>query len=146
MEWDMKEALCYYKNQGAPSDQSATVNLLKEVQTENGGGIPRWALTEIAEFFGVRESYLQAVIKRIPSLRLADTHCLEMCGGPNCSKRAALAKFVEDTYGAKPEGFAVRYTGCMRMCGKGPNIRWDGELYNHADEALIRGLVEKRTK
>jgi len=28
------------------------------------------------------------------------------------------------------------------MCGKGPNLKWDGTLYNGADEALIRKLVE----
>ena len=139
--WNLKEAVAYYQKQGAPGDQSALVSLLRELQNENGGGIPKGMLPEVAQLLGTKESYLLAVIKRIPSLRIADTHILEICGGPNCSKRAALAAFVEKTYGSQPKGFALRYVPCMRMCGKGPNIRWDGMLYNGADEALIRRLI-----
>ena len=139
--WNLEEAVAYYRKQGAPNDQSALVSLLRELQDENGGGIPKGMLPEIAQLLATKESYLLAVIKRIPSLRIADTHILELCGGPNCSKRARLAEFVEKTYGSKPKGFEVRYVNCMRMCGKGPNIRWDGTLYNGADEALIRRLI-----
>ena len=32
---------------------------------------------------------------------------------------------------------------CQRMCGKGPNIRFDGKLYHKADEALLRQLLGK---
>lgn len=139
--WNMEEAVAYYKQQGAPADQSALVSLLREAQRENGGGIPKGLLPGMAQLLGTKESYLLAVIKRIPSLRMADTHILELCGGPNCGKRARLAEFVEKTYGSKPKGFVIRYVNCMRMCGKGPNIRWDGTLYHGADEALIRRLI-----
>lgn len=27
------------------------------------------------------------------------------------------------------------------MCGKGPNMKWDGKLYHRADEALLRSLI-----
>ena len=141
MSWELDEAMQYYKTQGAPGDQQALTNLLREVQTKHGA-IPAWMLPVIAEAYGIKTSYLQAIIKRIPSLRLENSHCLELCGGPNCSKRARLAAFVEKTYGARPAGFTLRYTGCMRQCGKGPNLKWDGTVYNGADENLIRKLVE----
>lgn len=144
--WNMAEAVAYYKKQGAPGDQSALLSLLREAQQENGGSLVKSLLPEIAHLLGTKESYLLAVVKRIPSLRLADTHCLELCGGPNCSKRAALADFVEKTYGKNPEGFEVRYVPCMRMCGKGPNIRWDGTLYHGVDETLLRSLIEGRNE
>ena len=143
MSWNLEEALRYYKKQGAPADQSALISLLREIQQEHGGSIPGGILPAIAEEYTVKETYLQAIIKRIPSLRLADSHCLELCGGPNCSKRAKLAEFVEKTYGKNPKNFTVKYVPCMRMCGKGPNLKWDGKLYNGADEALVRKLVEK---
>lgn len=143
MAWDLEEALTHYQTQGAPGDQSALIGLLREIQREQGGGIPAWTLPVIGSAYGIRESYLRAVIQRIPSLRLENTHCLELCGGPNCARRAALAAFVEKTCGAKPEGFILKQTGCMRQCGKGPNIRWDGKLYHRADEALIRRLVDQ---
>lgn len=141
MSWNLEEAIGYYQTQGAPSDQSALVNLLREVQQENGGGIPRYMLGTVADTYGVKESYLLALIKRIPRLRLEDSHCLEICAGPNCGKRARLAEF------AQAQGFAgkitIKQVPCMRMCGKGPNIKWDGTLYHQADEALLRRLMEK---
>lgn len=142
MDWNLDEALAYYQKQGAPSDQTALVSLLREVQNELGSGIPTWVIAKAAEYYGVKESYLLAVVKQIPALRLENTHLLELCGGPNCSRRAALAAFVEKTYGDKPEGFTFKTSGCMRMCGKGPNIKWDGILYNGADEDLTYRLVE----
>ena len=141
MSWNLSEAIQYYKTQGAPGDQIALTNLLREVQAEFGA-VPQWVLPEIAAAYGIKGTYLQAIVKRIPSLRLENSHCLELCGGPNCSKRAKLAAFVENTYGAKPKNFTLRHTGCMRMCGKGPNLKWDGQVYNGADEALIQKLVE----
>ena len=140
--WNLEEAVEYYKKQGAPADQSALVSLLREVQQENGGSIPLSTLPQIAEGLGSKESYLMAVIKRIPSLRLSDTHELVLCAGPNCSKRAALAAFVEKTYGRNPKKFTIKYGPCMRLCGKGPNIKWDGKIYHGADEALIRSLID----
>lgn len=145
MAWDLDEALTYYRAQGVPGSQSALIALLREAQRENGGGIPAWVLAGTAEACQVKESYLLAVIKRIPDLRVENTHCLELCGGPGCRKGAALAAFVEKTYGPRPEGFTVRCSGCMRMCGKGPNLRWDGTVYHQADEALIRRLIEDIT-
>lgn len=140
--WNLDEAVLYYQKQGAPTDHNALVALLREVQQENSGAIPMCALSKISECLGSKESYLMAVIKRIPSLRLSDIHELVLCAGPNCSKRGALASFVEETYGSNPKSFTVKYGPCMRMCGKGPNIKWDGKTYNGADEALIRRLID----
>lgn len=143
MAWELEEAVRYYQNMGAPQDQTALVNLLKEIQQENGGAIPTRILPVAAQLLGSKESYLQAVIRRIPSLRLGNISVLEICSGPNCPKRAALADFVEKTYGKNPKGFAVKEVPCMRLCGKGPNIKWNGQLYHQADEQLIRSLVEE---
>ena len=140
----MEEMLSYYKKQGAPHDQSALTALLKEIQEEHGGAIPSYLLPQVAEGLGTKESYLLAVIKRLPSLKLAEQKpLLELCSGPNCPKRANLAGFVEKTYGREPKAFTLKYVGCMRQCGKGPNLRWNGTVYNQADEALIRKLVEE---
>lgn len=145
MDWNMEEAVAYYKRQGAPADQTALVNLLREAQQAYGGSIPAYLLPSMAQALGSKESFLLAVIRRIPSLRLDGSHCLELCGGPNCSKRAQLGAFVEKTWGVAPKGFQLKYVPCMRLCGKGPNIRWDGMLYNGADEALVKKLIEEAT-
>ena len=143
MNWNLSEAISYYKSQGAPGDQNALVNLLREVQEESGGRIPGDTLPEIAVGLSTRESLLLALIRRYPSLRLSDVHVLELCGGPNCPRRANLAAFVEKTWGEKPAKFTVKQVPCMRLCGKGPNIRWDGRLYSGADETLLRKLIEE---
>ena len=84
MHWDLNEAIDYYRRQGAPGDQNALKNLLAEVQAEQGGAIPQYVLPVIAEKLGVKETFLAAIIRRIPSLRMADRHLLEICGGPYC--------------------------------------------------------------
>jgi len=142
MDWNLDEAIAYYKRQGAPGDQTALTNLLREVQQENGGSIPLWMPGKIAAGLMTKESFILAVIKRIPSLRLGNTHTLELCAGPNCGRSKALAAFAEELCKKNP-GFTVKYTGCMRMCGKGPNVKWDGQLYHKADETLLRQLVEQ---
>ena len=139
--WNLEEAISYYKKQGAPSDQSALVSLLLEVQQENGGAIPLAVLPVLGENLGVRESFLQAVIRRIPSLRLSDSHTLELCAGPNCGKHAALAAAAEKL--CKGKNVTLKFLPCMRMCGKGPNLKWDGTLYHRADEALLKRLLEE---
>lgn len=142
MDWNLEEAVAYYQKQGAPGDQTVLVSLLREIQQENGGSIPLWMVRKTAEFYQIRESFLLALIKRIPALRLENTHTLELCCGNNCGKKDLLS-FVEKTYGKSPKSFTLKQTGCMRMCGKGPNCKWDGVLYHRADEALIRRLVEE---
>ena len=141
MDWNLEETVAWYRRQGAPGDQNAVIQLLRELQ-QQCGGISQAHLTQIAESYGVKEGFLLAFIRRIPGLRLSETHVLELCAGPNCPKRAPLAEFVEKTYGKQPAGFTVKLVPCMRMCGKGPNLRWDGTVYNQADEKLIRSLVE----
>ena len=138
MSWDINEAIGYYRSQGAPGDQSALRSLLAEIQAESGGAIPGYLLPRIAEELGTKESFLAAIIRRIPSLRLADHHILEICAGPNCSRRGQLAALAEE-YRGRVE---VRFVPCMRRCGKGPNLRLDGRLYNSADGALLRKLME----
>lgn len=138
--WNLRETISYYQKQGAPKDQTALIQLLKEIQTMSGGSVPRVCIGEIMEAYGIPESLLLAVIRRIPSLRLSGSHCLELCAGETCGKHAALAKAAE----ALCDGtVTVKYTPCMRQCGKGPNIRWDGKLYSGASETLLRKLMEK---
>ena len=140
MSWNLEEAIDYYRNHGAPQDQNALIGLLKEIQKENGGSIPIEVLTTVSDSYRMKESLLLALIKRLPSLRLDNTHCLELCSGRNCGKHTALAAYAEKL---KQSGgsFTLKYIPCMRMCGKGPNIRWDGKVYHQATEELIRKLV-----
>ena len=141
MEWNLKDALGYYKSIGAPADQQALIGLLREIQSNNENALTRSDLTLVAEFYQIKEAILLALIRRIPSLRLSDTQVLEICAGPNCSKCTSLAQWAEKLQ--KEHGYTLKYTGCMRMCGKGPNIRWDGKVYHGATEELLKELVKR---
>lgn len=141
MSWNLQEALEYYRRQGAPGDQSALIALLREIQGEFSG-IPVGLLPEVATFYGIRESLLTALIRRIPSLRLSDTHTLEVCGGPNCGKHRQLWELAEQLCKRRPD-ITLKQVPCMRLCAKGPNLRWDGEVYHKADEKLLRKLIKE---
>lgn len=143
MAWNLSEALDYYKKQGAPADQNALVSLLTEVQQEHGGSIPKFLLTEIADYYAIKDSLLLALIRRIPRLRLSDSHTLEVCAGPNCGKAAALAAHAEALCAAHPGKITLRFTPCMRQCAKGPNLKLDGRLYHQADEAMLKQLLRQ---
>ena len=140
MKWSQEEAVAYYKKQGAPSDQSALTALLFEIQSNSGGSIPAYLIPQIAGELGTKEGVLLALIRRIPRLRLGDTHLLEICAGPNCGRHTALAAAAEKLADDK---ITLRFIPCQRLCGKGPNIRWDGRLYHKADEKLLRELTGK---
>ena len=141
MDWNLSEALEYYKRQGAPGDQSALIALLTEVQQEQGGAIPKVLLPEIAVFLGTKETLLLALIRRIPRLKLSDVHTLELCAGPNCGKSAALAVAAE-TLCRERGNVTLKFVPCMRQCAKGPNLKFDGKLYHKADEALLKELLK----
>lgn len=143
MAWNIEEAISYYRKQGAPGDQSALVSLLTELQQTHGGAIPLHTLKAVAEGLQTKESYLLAVIKRMPRLRLSQGHTLELCAGPNCGKAAALAAFAEKAKKNNPELFDLKFVPCMRMCGKGPNLRWDGQLFHRNTEESLRTLLEQ---
>nr|MBQ8244014.1 NAD(P)H-dependent oxidoreductase subunit E [Oscillospiraceae bacterium] len=141
MTWNIDEAIAHYKKQGAPGDQSALISLLREMQQESGGSIPPYMLKTAASAYGIKESFLLALIRRIPSLRLGNTHCLELCSGPNCGKHTTLAACAEKlTAGSS---ITLKFVPCMRMCGKGPNVKWDGTLYHQASEELLRKLIKE---
>ena len=140
MDWNFEETLGHYRNQGAPGDQTAVVQFLKEVQAQKGC-IPKWMLTRAAECWGCKESLFLAYIRRLPSLRLEDSHTLELCGGPNCSRREELADYAQTL--CKQKGIEFRLVPCMRQCGKGPNLRLDGKPYSGITRQTLEDLLNK---
>ena len=141
MAWTLEEAVSYYKKQGAPRDQSALISLLREIQEENGGAIPGYLLEEAAVLCDTKATFLQAIVKRIPSLRLKDQHMLEVCAGPNCGKHIHIAEYAEKLAKATGGKVVFRNSPCMRMCGKGPNVKLDGQIHHQMTEEKVRELM-----
>ena len=143
INWSLEEALDYYKHQGAPKDQSALIQLLKEIRQENGS-IPQYMLQAAAQAYEIQTSLLLALIHRIPGLRLDDTHTLQLCVGPNCGKHTALAACAKKLCAASAGQVKLQFMPCMRMCGKGPNTKFDGKLYHNATEVLLQQLITQK--
>ena len=53
-DWNLTEAIEYYRGQNVSQDQQALIELLREVQAENGGSIPACALEEITAQLDIR--------------------------------------------------------------------------------------------
>ena len=84
-DWNLTEAIEYYRGQNVSQDQQALIELLREVQSENGGSIPACALEEITAQLDIRPAILTAILKRCPGLRTQTApHSLELCAGPRC--------------------------------------------------------------
>jgi len=146
---EIQEIIEYYRGQGAPQDQQMLIALLRELQEIEGGVLSQNVLEEIARAYGVRQTMLQALIRRVPGLRGEGVpHRLEVCG--TCKAGAGLRDAIERTYGVKSgsvcetAGFSYHVTPCMKNCKNGPSIRWDGTLHSHADMALILKLTAGR--
>ncbi len=142
----LDELIDYYRLQGAPADQFLLTALLKDVQEACGGVLTGSALETVASALQVRLPILHALIRRIPSLRLEEApHLLEICG--TCRQSVRLAELIEEKYRVKSGGvseagkFSYRITGCMKNCRGGPSVRWDGQLYSHADMELLSSLI-----
>ena len=143
---ELDEIMAYYCSQGAPEDQQMLIALLREAQELCGGALTPETIGAIAETCGVKQGLLHALIRRIPTLRLAAApHRLELCG--SCAKGRALARMLEEAYGlqsgesSEKEGFSYHVTGCMKNCKNGPSIRWNGRLFGNADFSLIQSLI-----
>ena len=147
----LREMTAYYADQGAPQDQQMLIALLREAQEAEGGVLSPDTLCAVAKAYSIKDTMLQAIIRRIPGLRCSNApHTLEICG--TCRAGAKLRNFVEKTYGVKSgtsneaAGFLYRVTPCMKNCKNGPSVRWDGKLISHADEAIIREMIAGRMR
>ena len=98
----MQEIIEAYRARGAARDQNELVQLLREAQAVYGGVLPQTALDDIAAALGLKRTFLDAVLKRYPSIKTeAARHTLAVCCGKNCAKRDALADFVREEYGVQ---------------------------------------------
>ena len=58
--WNIHEAVEYYKGQDAPQNQFALVELLKEAQEHNGGVLTDGVVVEVAALLDIKVSFLNA--------------------------------------------------------------------------------------
>lgn len=147
--WTLEEALDYYAAAGAPSQQNALVELLREIQAEEGI-ISDGAVAAVCERYGIKETFLSAIVARYPSLKTEKVrHRLVVCGGKSCGGKgsARVLEVLERNWGIVPgktvNGVSCRTVTCLKHCGKGPNVQWDGTVYEGVDEKLLTQLLSQ---
>lgn len=143
MTFDIFEAINYYRNLGAPGDQTALINLLKEVQAECNDHISLTQVNLIARELEIKSTFLLGIIKRFPSLHLENTHDLLICNGMNCAKKANFVSFIDKTYGKNLGKINLKYVNCMRQCLDGPNFIFDGEAVHHASIKDLETIINQ---
>lgn len=151
MKESLQEIALYYKNQGAPSDQSALLSCLREAQQACGGMLDADAQQEIGAALGVKPTYLQAVAKRISDLKLSGaSHTLTVCQGVNCSREGkSIHRYLEDELGARPGKtflggkWMYQTVGCQRACRTSPNVRVDGQLMTGMTLERLKEILHK---
>lgn len=81
----------------------------------------------------------------------APVYCIEICNGNTChvrkSKKIARAICkklrIEEGANSSADGrFQVELTPCMEICGPGPMMRINGEVYEHMSEEKALELLE----
>ena len=60
MNWNLEEAISYYRTQGAPGDQSVLIRLLREVAKAEGMNIAQLAIAFMRDCAGVTSLVLGA--------------------------------------------------------------------------------------
>ena len=90
-----REILDYYRGLPQRSSQETIVEMLRELQDVHGCISPDM-LEQAAEAAGVRDSMVQAICKRYPSLKTAPyNHEIILCTGRNCASKGSLTVMDE---------------------------------------------------
>lgn len=134
----LDEIIAHYREEGAPGDQNMLIALLKEAQKESGP-FTMETLGTIAQELGIKPTLLTALIRRLPSLRMADKpHRLEIC--QSCGQGRELRAWAEKA--AQTGNFTYHAVPCMKNCQNGPSAKWDGELIPQATADKLKQRIQ----
>lgn len=144
-----REILDYYRGLPERSSQESIVEMLRELQDVHGSISP-CVLEQAAEAAGVRDSMVQAICKRYPSIKTAPySHEIILCTGRNCVAKGSLTVMDElrKRLGVGENGISedgtvcLRTRNCLKNCRKAPNVMVDGRMYSGLDaEGILREL------
>lgn len=147
-----REILDYYRGLPERSSQEAIVEMLRELQDIHGCISP-YMLEQAAVAAGVRDSMVQAICKRYPSLKTAPyNHEIILCTGRNCASKGSITVMDElkKRLGVGKNGISedgtvcLKTRNCLKNCRKAPNVMVDGRLCSGLDaEGILRELKRR---
>ena len=129
-----------------------SVEMLRELQDIHGCISP-YMREQAAEAAGVRDSMVQAICKRYPSLKTAPyNHEIILCTGRNCASKGSITVMDElkKRLGVGKNGISedgtvcLKTRNCLKNCRKAPNVMVDGRLCSGLDaEGILRELKRR---
>lgn len=136
-EEKIQEIFDYYRQQPDCSSQEMIVALLRELQ-EVYGYISPGLKEQVLEITGVKETFLQCLLRMYPSIReFQDIHEIVVCSGGCCGKKGSgeILSYLRQELKADEHGvssdrrFQIRTRNCLKQCRTSPNLIVDGKLY-----------------
>nr|WP_157766910.1 NAD(P)H-dependent oxidoreductase subunit E [uncultured Blautia sp.] len=150
-EENINEILAYYSSRKDKKEQEMIVAMLRELQEICGGISP--ALQErAASAAGVKKSVVQYLVRMYTGLKETPyEHTVTVCTGKRCRDKggAAVLQAVRNELGIKKEGISadgnvyLNVRGCLRNCGKSPNLLIDGKMFSGVKPDQIGEIFKK---
>ena len=150
-EENINEILAYYSSRKDKKEQEMIVAMLRELQEICGGISP--ALQErAASTAGVKRSVVQYLVRMYSGLKETPyEHTVTVCTGKRCRDKggAAVLQAVRNELGIKKEGISadgnvyLNVRGCLRNCGKSPNLLIDGKMFSGVKPDQIGEIFKK---
>jgi NADH-quinone oxidoreductase E subunit len=131
--------------------KSAVVPALYVAQRDNGGWLPREAMTEVAEVLEIPASHVYGVASfysmfyRTP----VGKNVIQVCGTSPCCLRGAEAmiKFLEKKLGiatgetTEDGEFTLMEVECLAACDKAPMAQINEDYYENLDDAKVDEIL-----
>lgn len=153
MNEDLKEIFEYYCKYNKQLSQDELVSMLREIQEVCGGILTSEALQCVCNELGVKENYINTIIKFVPDIKTEKVlHRLFICGGVNCrsNNSGEIHDYIRKKYKVSPGetcekyGFAYNVCGCLKHCAHGPNIKWNRKIYSKVTREMLDKLIGKK--
>lgn len=154
MDDAIKEILEYYGSQREKGSQDTIVTMLRELQ-EVAGYLTPELKKQAAKTAEVKESFIDILVKRYPSLKeAAYHHVITVCCGPRCGAKGGLEllEILKEELEIGKDGISrdgtvyLKTQNCLKQCKTAPNLLVDGILYPRIDRKMIQTLAAEWKK
>lgn len=147
----LQEIFTYYEGGQDISSYDNLLSMLREIQDAEGC-ISVEVRRAISERFSVKSSYLDAIIKRYPSLKAQPSRFeIKVCTDARCSanhsadllKELETLLHIQKGQATKDGLFSLNTCQCLHNCRKGPNITVNGTLYQGVDKQMLAEILRE---
>lgn len=145
----VQEIITYYEQDCDMPNTEKLLPMLREIQ-EAEGYINESVKQIISSRFSLKPTYINAVIKRYPSLKEQPyQYEIRICTDGRCASKAALSvlqKFesilnVQKGQVTKDNLFFLNTCQCMHNCAKGPNVMVNDRIYSQVTADMVSQII-----